>query len=379
MRTLDWCRTRGLLRKGTCPCPGPTRAPQTVLSAYQPPLMSLKALLAGYNHQCPSSSLALTSIHFPIDPRYQRSSLPSIYKSLGVSRLDVATESDRKDFLQNKAFGLSVPSEVFPRHTRPPSQLDRQENTAGLHKLLGTNQHGIPSLRPVCVSTIASSTSILGWARDFLPSYCSSTPSATMAAAETLQTERSCWICLSNDTETPGAGWANPCPCSLEAHEDCILRWVAETESNNRQSKDKLRCPACKALIRVDEPHDAFVALRDRLHREYSRFSPIALGVILATGSWVGSVWYGYKSISLLVGNEPPPTWVLRCSMFSSADTVPTSEQILADVLLSSVGPNLVLSRSIPYWWRFIAMPVSFMVCVRLYSPFGNTTSYVVM
>lgn len=94
---------------------------------------------------------------------------------------------------------------------------------------------------------------------------------------------RSCFICLQTPSETPKAAWVNACPCSLEAHEDCMLRWISEHE---RESTKTLRCPACKGKIQTTEPKDSFVGLRDRLHKFYSRITPaILLGVVTGCSS----------------------------------------------------------------------------------------------
>lgn len=94
---------------------------------------------------------------------------------------------------------------------------------------------------------------------------------------------RSCFICLQTPSETPNAAWVNACPCSLEAHEDCMLRWISEHE---RESTKTLRCPACKGKIQTTEPKDSFVGLRDRLHKMYSRITPaILLGVVTGCSS----------------------------------------------------------------------------------------------
>lgn len=94
---------------------------------------------------------------------------------------------------------------------------------------------------------------------------------------------RSCFICLQTPAETPNAVWVNACPCSLEAHEDCMLRWISEHE---RESTKTLRCPACKGKIQTTEPSDRFVGLRDRLHKMYSRITPaILLGIVTGCSS----------------------------------------------------------------------------------------------
>lgn len=113
------------------------------------------------------------------------------------------------------------------------------------------------------------------------PSAAPTTPQLQRTQTDT--SLRSCFICLQTPSETPNAAWVNACPCSLEAHEDCMLRWISEHE---RESSKTLRCPACKGKIQTTEPKDSFVGLRDRLHKMYSRITPaILLGVVTGCSS----------------------------------------------------------------------------------------------
>lgn len=116
---------------------------------------------------------------------------------------------------------------------------------------------------------------------DAAPAAAPTTPQ--LQRTQTDSSLRSCFICLQTPSETPNAAWVNACPCSLEAHEDCMLRWISEHE---RESTKTLRCPACKGKIQTTEPKDSFVGFRDRLHKMYSRITPaILLGVVTGCSS----------------------------------------------------------------------------------------------
>lgn len=135
-------------------------------------------------------------------------------------------------------------------------------------------------------------------------------PSTTKPSLQRAQTDpnlRSCFICLQNSSETPRAVWVNACPCTLEAHEDCMLRWIAEHE---RESNKSLRCPACKGKIKTTEPRDPFISLRDRLHKMYSRVTPAILLGILTGCSMAGSSYYGLMSLSVFTGPAPAMSWL---------------------------------------------------------------------
>ncbi|KAK7734276.1 hypothetical protein SLS53_007925 [Cytospora paraplurivora] len=135
----------------------------------------------------------------------------------------------------------------------------------------------------------------------------SSTPPPRLQRTQTDPNLRSCFICLQTPAETPKAVWVNACPCSLEAHEDCMLAWISEHE---RESTKTLRCPACKGKIQTTEPKDRFVRLRDRLHKVYSRMTPAILLGIVTGCSMAGSSYYGMLSMCVFAGPGPGMGWL---------------------------------------------------------------------
>jgi hypothetical protein len=176
----------------------------------------------------------------------------------------------------------------------------------------------------------------------------------------------SCFICLLNESETPNATWVNPCPCTLEAHEDCMLRWVAETENTSGRSRKALRCPACNARIRVDEPFDLVVNLRERLHRTYSRFAPFILLETVMSGVWVGSAWYGFIS-ARMVGGPGVSRWLMMPRMeerpLQLAEVVRLWAEWTGKVsLLSLVAPTILIHRAVPGLGRLVTLPASLLV-----------------
>ncbi|KAK0742143.1 hypothetical protein B0T21DRAFT_360692 [Apiosordaria backusii] len=162
-----------------------------------------------------------------------------------------------------------------------------------------------------------------------------------------------CFICLQNENDTPNATWVHPCPCTLEAHQDCMLQWVAEMEVSNRKSKNGLQCPACKAPIIVEEPYDAIVALRNRFNRKFSRISPGLLVLIVSECSVVGAASYGFAAVTIFAGRRA------AMSMVDKIGVIPTV------ITCSLIGPGLVLSRWLASLGNLVLLPVS-----ALYSTF---------
>lgn len=181
-------------------------------------------------------------------------------------------------------------------------------------------------------------------------------------------TQHVCFICLLNDSETPDASWVNPCPCTLEAHEECMLRWVAETEQSTSRPKNGLRCPACNARIRVDEPYDPVVHLRDRLHRAYSRSSPLILLALVLSGGIAGSGWYGLTATHIFAGREATSRWLGLHTLAGRRADVPLWRwmpfwKLNAKIwVLSLVGPVLTICRALQPLGNLVMIPSSLLV-----------------
>lgn len=48
--------------------------------------------------------------------------------------------------------------------------------------------------------------------------------------------EKRCWICFGDNSDTQGQ-WVRPCKCSLEAHQTCLLDWIAENQKASPMKK----------------------------------------------------------------------------------------------------------------------------------------------
>ncbi|KAH6856951.1 hypothetical protein B0I37DRAFT_87269 [Chaetomium sp. MPI-CAGE-AT-0009] len=163
-----------------------------------------------------------------------------------------------------------------------------------------------------------------------------------------------CFICLHTDSDTPNAIWVDPCPCSLEAHEGCMLRYIAEMETTRRRSnKSPLACPACKVPFIIEEPHDAFLALRDSLYRRYSRMSPVLLASFIASGSFAGALWYGGSAVAIFAGHDSFIRWLEG----TGRQRLPST--LIKMAALSAIGPGLLVFRWLPSLGTIVLLPFS--------------------
>ncbi|KAL1836342.1 hypothetical protein VTJ49DRAFT_5297 [Mycothermus thermophilus] len=167
-----------------------------------------------------------------------------------------------------------------------------------------------------------------------------------------------CFICLQNDTDTPNRTWVNPCPCSLEAHNDCMLRWIAEMESSPQRMKEGLRCQACKSLITVEEPFDCVVAIQDAWLRRYSRWSPCLLGLFVSGGCFAASAAYGMAAFKIFAGPEVANMWFMRRPRLSA--------MFCKMWLLSTIAPGILVMRWMPSVGMTLLLPSSVMYCAHL-------------
>lgn len=180
---------------------------------------------------------------------------------------------------------------------------------------------------------------------------------------------RNCFICLQTSAETPNSIWVNACPCTLEAHEDCMLRWIAEHEQGSTKA---LRCPACKGKIKTIEPRDGFISLRDRLHKVYSRMTPaILLGVLTGCGM-AGSSYYGLWSMLFFAGPVPTENWLGVYRALAEWRATPglpwyrrksAWDSVFKFWLLNFIAPTLLIQKALPpQLIDIMTLPASIMV-----------------
>ncbi|TVY59538.1 E3 ubiquitin-protein ligase MARCH5, partial [Lachnellula suecica] len=183
---------------------------------------------------------------------------------------------------------------------------------------------------------------------------------------------RSCWICLLDESDDPDSEWTKPCGCTLDAHTECLLEWIADQEKPKRGEfgpvKHELKCPQCQAVIGIDQPRDLLVELYDRLHG-------IARGAMVpsAMSALVGCVYsglfvYGLNTLVLVFGAEHAaeilqaaatgpqtnlnsPKWIrdfvrgLKRGLLASDPFFPAPSWKLG-LGLPLIGPAMVLSRT---------------------------------
>ncbi|KAK1991706.1 hypothetical protein LX36DRAFT_675070 [Colletotrichum falcatum] len=165
--------------------------------------------------------------------------------------------------------------------------------------------------------------------------------------------EKRCFICLMDENETGASesAWVNPCPCTLEGHQDCMIQWVTELE---REGKE-IKCPVCKATINIDEPYDPALALSNHIYKAFSRVSPGLILGGLGAGTWVGLAMYGNIAVRVFAG--PDATY-----RFFFNDSNPRGMHMVNWIhvaILPAIAPALVLGQSFPVLGNVFFMPAA--------------------
>ncbi|GAA5931140.1 uncharacterized protein JCM15063_002555 [Sporobolomyces koalae] len=109
-----------------------------------------------------------------------------------------------------------------------------------------------------------------------------------------------CWICYESKYDTPDKPIIHACSCTLLAHPDCLLHWIA-TRANPTQPP---RCPVCKTLIIVTQDRSEFLRVYRTLRRSWDRLSIAATVAGLAAGGWLVASAYGLWALRVFMGNR---------------------------------------------------------------------------
>ena len=129
-------------------------------------------------------------------------------------------------------------------------------------------------------------------------------PGTPQAQPSSSQEPRKCWICFSDETEDTAnsSEWISPCPCALQAHQTCLLDWIADLESPKRKKAKKIQCPQCKSDIRVLQPHSFSIELTRAIQRVTGKLvwpaAATAVGTMVSAGLFI----HGAHTVSVLLG-----------------------------------------------------------------------------
>lgn len=187
-------------------------------------------------------------------------------------------------------------------------------------------------------------------------------PTITLEALEAITSRpadapRRCFICLTDEEPSDNpSDWVSPCPCTLEAHQDCILEWVTDCE----RSSKPLNCPICKSPIHMEGPSDLLVCLSDSFSRRFTKVSPFLLLIGATAGAQVTLEAYGRLAMRIFSGKRALRdfTWDFTKSAFSLKSRAIRSSR--SALILTCVAPALVVGQLLP---NMMFLPTASVVC----------------
>ncbi|KAG5953689.1 hypothetical protein E4U53_003676 [Claviceps sorghi] len=175
------------------------------------------------------------------------------------------------------------------------------------------------------------------------------------------RTPRRCFICLMDEEPSDSReSWVDPCPCTLEAHQDCMLSWVLDCE---RTSKP-LKCPVCKSNIEMEGPWDLLLTLNDLILRRFTRASPYILFTGVAMGVQFSLQMYGALAMWSFAGKNTMMRFLLGPGMVLDARNEGAGVRLVRDKIWSSlvmmnVAPTLLFGRLLPNLSNKIFLPAA--------------------
>lgn len=179
---------------------------------------------------------------------------------------------------------------------------------------------------------------------------------------------RRCFICLTDELPSdPPSSWVDPCPCTLEAHQDCMLSWVTDCERSNKP----LQCPVCKSPVEMEGPWDPVVALSEGIQRRFTRASPYMLFTGVSLGVQFSAQLYGALAMWVFAGREPLREYLLGPRLLFESPLRNKLARVGNATMLMNVAPVLLFSHMLPSLSNKIFVTSASVVCVPANKPLG--------
>jgi len=174
---------------------------------------------------------------------------------------------------------------------------------------------------------------------------------------------KKCWICFSDSTEdTPESSpWRDPCPCALQAHEECLLDWIADIEApkSPRQrgavTAPKIECPQCKAEIKLERPRNYLVDTVNMLERLADKASFPGVMMVLGGVLWTSSTAWGVHSVYAVFG---PHDGYRILGPWASAFTRPPVDVFVGTPVDTTKQILNVIRHSFRHWRVHLGLPL---------------------
>ncbi|KAL9538630.1 hypothetical protein PS6_011502 [Mucor atramentarius] len=113
--------------------------------------------------------------------------------------------------------------------------------------------------------------------------------------------EQRCWICFGDSSDSQGK-WVKPCKCSLEAHQTCLLDWIAENQKASPTKK--VNCPQCATPYYLAQNNNVTLALLTVVDSLVRTGAPYITVLGLGCSLLITCTTYGAFSVLTLFGQR---------------------------------------------------------------------------
>ncbi|KAI8876644.1 hypothetical protein K501DRAFT_261820 [Backusella circina FSU 941] len=125
--------------------------------------------------------------------------------------------------------------------------------------------------------------------------------SSTILAPRPTQEERRCWICFGDISDSQGK-WVKPCKCSLEAHQKCLLEWIAEKQKGSLLKK--VQCPQCSTTYHIVQNNNIRIMLLNFIDTLVRTGTPYVTAIGLGCTCLISCSTYGAFTVMTLFGQR---------------------------------------------------------------------------
>ncbi|KAJ1914986.1 hypothetical protein IWQ60_008606 [Tieghemiomyces parasiticus] len=190
-----------------------------------------------------------------------------------------------------------------------------------------------------------------------------------------------CWVCLDGDTG-PDKAWAKPCPCTMVAHQSCLLNWV--TNQLTQHPSAEIRCPQCLHPYRIFAPssllHRITAALEPYVDMavDYTFYAATVSSsmITLATyGAYAVLTLCGPRQSEMLLGSPNPWGWRIWLGLPMIPMALVASRTSHLDLILPLLPMLFVRPRDLSF--RFPLTSSTAIVLLPILRHFYNVIYYI--
>ncbi|CAL7944344.1 unnamed protein product [Xylocopa violacea] len=131
-------------------------------------------------------------------------------------------------------------------------------------------------------------------------------PEIGVAAVNSEDDKRYCWVCFATDEDDATASWVKPCHCrgtTKWVHQGCIQRWVDEKQKGRAGAH--VACPQCNTEYIIVYPRmGPLVVVLDSIDGIIFRICPFIAASIVAASIYWTAVTYGAVTVMQVVGHK---------------------------------------------------------------------------